>query len=416
VDVLLLADASAPVVLGGLGQLERLVRNLAEALAAPGRSPKVTVLWPSPADRDACPVPDRGRPLPLAVEHRVDGDPRPGAGHPAGPLLLLSTSLVLGRGTLARLLAEGAPSGDLPVRWVPAGSGPRGERWDWHAWAALLPRPSGAALPAGAGFAAVLDGGASRGMAEQGLFRSLGKPSDGYVARFLNRPLSTALTRVLAQTAVTPDRVSLGVLGLAIGAAWLVSQGSPAGFVLGCLLNQAASTLDGCDGELARLKFLDSRRGAWLDTAVDMVGNHLFILAMGIGLSRQPGLLPSQRDDFLWEGIAATVGLAFCVWAVARLTRVTTGEAHFNNFGSGLVSSAVAPGLLRRIVARLAPVFRRDVYALVFLALAALGRPALILHFFALGVVAHLPAIAWAWWHHHPPARLAGSRRGTQHA
>lgn len=415
-DVLLLADASASAVLGGLSQFERLVCNLAEALPGPGPGPRVTVVWSSPADRAACPAPEPGRPLRLAVEHRVDGDPRTPDGPPGGSTLLLSTALVLGRGTLARLLAgEPRPAG-LPIRVLPAGSLPAGDRWDWQALAALLTR-SPAGVPGTApGFAAVLDSSTPREVAEQGLFRSLGKPSDGYVARFLNRPLSTALTRVLARTRVTPDRVSIGVLGLAVGAAWLVSRGSPAGFVLGCLLNQAASTLDGCDGELARLKFLDSRRGAWLDTTVDMVGNHLFILAMGIGLSRQPGLPPGQRDDYLWEGIAATIGLAFCVWAVARLTRATTGEAHFNNFGSGLVTGTVAPGLLRRIVARLAPVFRRDVYALVFLVLAVLGRPALILHFFALGVVAHVPAIAWAWWHHHPPARLAGSRGGTLHA
>ena len=39
--------------------------------------------------------------------------------------------------------------------------------------------------------------------------------------------------------------------------------------VLGAILVQFASVVDGCDGEVARLKHLASARGAWLDTILD---------------------------------------------------------------------------------------------------------------------------------------------------
>ena len=47
--------------------------------------------------------------------------------------------------------------------------------------------------------------------------------------------------------------------------------------LLGALLAQLSSILDGCDGELARLKLLESKFGGWLDQVLDRYGD-LFIL------------------------------------------------------------------------------------------------------------------------------------------
>jgi hypothetical protein len=73
-------------------------------------------------------------------------------------------------------------------------------------------------------------------------------------------------------------------------------------------------------------------------------------------------------------------------------------------------------GLLRRAVAAVAPLFRRDFYALLFLVLAVLGKPAWVLHLLAIGVVAHFPFIAWVWWNRDPGASLAGADRRALNA
>jgi phosphatidylglycerophosphate synthase len=73
------------------------------------------------------------------------------------------------------------------------------------------------------------------------------------------------------------------VLALA-GAVTIASGGYLAG-VLGMLLVQAGSIIDGCDGELARLRFQFSRAGQWLDTTVDDVANVAYVSAIAWTLS-----------------------------------------------------------------------------------------------------------------------------------
>jgi len=56
----------------------------------------------------------------------------------------------------------------------------------------------------------------------------------------------------------------IGALGVV-----LVFQGTWATLALGALLVQLQSILDGCDGEIARLKFKSSKIGEWLDNVLD---------------------------------------------------------------------------------------------------------------------------------------------------
>jgi hypothetical protein len=378
-------------MVGGLTQLDRLRRNVAEA-------------WPGAA-LVVAEAGEGGRGRERAGEFGAAG---------AGTVLLVSTDLVVGRGVLPRLAAAAEAGRPVPVRILRGEEVAPDGRLVPGRLAALLPANP---LPASeeTGFYMALGPGTPPRTAERALLASLGKPSDGYVARHLNRAVSLRLTALLAATRVTPNMVSLGVLALALGAAWQVALGTPAGFMLGCLLNQCASMLDGTDGELARLKFLESRQGAWLDTVIDLLGNHLFIVAMGIGLSRQPGLDDVARTGYLVEGAVTTLGSAGCLAAIAWFTRRTSGDAHFNNFSAPLRNTE-AGGWLRRAFAAAVPLFRRDAYALIFLGLALLGRPAWVLHGLALGVAIHVPAIAWVWWRHHPIAAPARQDGGTAHA
>src|SRR6266496_2179547 len=53
-----------------------------------------------------------------------------------------------------------------------------------------------------------------------------------------------------------------------------------------CSSDLVQSILDGCDGELARVRLQQSKLGAWLDTFVDDVLNVLITVSVGIGLWR----------------------------------------------------------------------------------------------------------------------------------
>ena len=130
---------------------------------------------------------------------------------------------------------------------------------------------------------------ASSRIAERALIQSLRKSVDGLISRTLNRPLSLLTTRLLARTPITPNQwtVFIGVVGL-VGA-WMLAQGGYWMMTLGALTVHISSILDGCDGELARIKFQSSRIGEWLDTVFDDVVNSAMILGLGLGLHATTG-------------------------------------------------------------------------------------------------------------------------------
>jgi CDP-L-myo-inositol myo-inositolphosphotransferase len=117
---------------------------------------------------------------------------------------------------------------------------------------------------------------------------------DGYVSIHLNRPISTRLSARLVATGITPNQITvISFLISLVGAGFLAAGQYPFGLV-GGLLVQLASIIDGCDGEIARLKHLSSARGAWLDTVLDRYADLAAALAITFAYSvAHPGPLPA---------------------------------------------------------------------------------------------------------------------------
>jgi len=114
------------------------------------------------------------------------------------------------------------------------------------------------------------------------LVRILVKPTeDSPVSKYIYRPLSKPLTLLLLHTPITPNQVTIfvGILGL-IGCV-LTAMPGQAMLVWGALLVFIAGVIDGCDGEIARLKLQSSPIGAWLDTIVDEVTSVAYFIAIG---------------------------------------------------------------------------------------------------------------------------------------
>ena len=105
----------------------------------------------------------------------------------------------------------------------------------------------------------VMSGPADAPAAETWLLRSLIKPHETFLSRSFERRLSLALTRRLARTSLTPNAMSLIMIAVGLLGAPCFLSASPTWQVAGALLFLTHSILDGCDGELARLKFLESR-------------------------------------------------------------------------------------------------------------------------------------------------------------
>ena len=133
----------------------------------------------------------------------------------------------------------------------------------------------------------VLTTPADLSQAETWLLRSLIKPRETFASRHFERRLSLALTRRLARRSVTPNAMSLTMIAAGLLAAPFFLSPSPYWQVAGALLFLSHSILDGCDGELARLKFLESRRGARLDFWGDNIVHSAVFTCLAAGWSAQ---------------------------------------------------------------------------------------------------------------------------------
>jgi phosphatidylglycerophosphate synthase len=129
--------------------------------------------------------------------------------------------------------------------------------------------------------------------AEKALLESLRKRTDGFFAYWFDRRISTAISRHLVNTGVTPNQITVFTLFPALAAALLIAIPDNLISCLGALLFWASTILDGCDGEVARLKYLESENGAFLDLMCDNVGHvalfigivvHVYLDAPGAGL------------------------------------------------------------------------------------------------------------------------------------
>ena len=117
--------------------------------------------------------------------------------------------------------------------------------------------------------------------AETALLAQLGgKSTDGPISRYINRPLSTRLTRHLVRYPVTPNQITLATFALSLAAAALFTLRSYPALLLGGLLTQVASVVDGCDGEIARLKYLRSTYGGWLDAVLDRYADGFLLFGL----------------------------------------------------------------------------------------------------------------------------------------
>lgn len=223
--------------------------------------------------------------------------------------------------------------------------------------------------------------------AEKWLVKQSIKASDGLVSRYLNRPISTRITRLLLPySAVLPVHftalVALGTVAMLALLVW----GNPLMLAAGCVLYHFLSVLDGTDGELARVRFQSSDLGARLDTAVDMATNLLFVVGLNIGLIRIYG----SQYEMLGQLLVA--GSALFIVVMMLLVRFGPGGGSFDILARAVELRIHQYPRLKTLVAAGAKLLKRDFYALFFAVLGVLGLARVIPWFVLLGLALMLAA------------------------
>ena len=112
----------------------------------------------------------------------------------------------------------------------------------------------------------------------------MSKPQDGFVSRFLNRPISRRITSFLLKFPLHPNAWTISIFVLPVIASVFLARGDYVSVIIGAAVFQAFSILDGCDGEIARAKNLESKFGERLDYFCDFLSSLIYVLALGLGL------------------------------------------------------------------------------------------------------------------------------------
>jgi phosphatidylglycerophosphate synthase len=210
--------------------------------------------------------------------------------------------------------------------------------------------------------------------AETWLLRSLIKADEGFMSRHVERRISLAITRRLVRTAVTPNMITAVSVGIGLLGAPFFLSAEPWLQVVGALLFLTHSILDGCDGEIARLKFLESRRGAVLDFWGDNLVHQAIFACMAIGWS-----LAGQAVWPLLLGLLAVVGTLGAAALASRRFIDGAGRAGAD-----------------QVLGRVVDAFSHRDFIYLILGLAAFGRAQWFIALAAVGTPLFLLLLAWA--------------------
>ena len=207
--------------------------------------------------------------------------------------------------------------------------------------------------------------------AEDMLLRRLRKPTDGVVSRYLNRPISTRISKYLVRTSLTPNHVTLITFITGLISAWFVTAGDYWSVFWGAMLFQLSSILDGCDGEVAKLKFSESKYGSWLDTITD---NLTYVAFFGGVVWGYAGM--DASTTVLTLGTASVIAVTLSILLMYYYLASTGESGSLVRYNEAFQEHAAKPqpGLVARILNVLRLMAKRDFFTILLLVFAGLNH------------------------------------------
>ena len=165
-------------------------------------------------------------------------------------------------------------------------------------------------------------------------------------------------------------------------ASWWMASGTYVWLASGGVLFQFASILDGCDGEVARLKRMASANGEWVDTIADKVSYLFFYLCVTYGM-----YLEESDSLYLVIGLIATLLYHLIIPFEYRYLR-SSGSGSAAKFLFAVTGNDTEDkGWFCRLCSSLSFACRRDFFAAACCALALLDRLDIIYWLFVTGAV-----------------------------
>jgi phosphatidylglycerophosphate synthase len=136
---------------------------------------------------------------------------------------------------------------------------------------------------------------------------------DAPLARWIDRRISWRISYLLAQTPISPNMVTVANTAFGLGCAWMFSIPNFWVRLFAAIFFLLSVTIDGVDGELARLKMKESDFGGSLDIITDNVVHVAIFIGLLAGCYRA-----SQSAAYLYLIPILLGGFAMCAYATWR--------------------------------------------------------------------------------------------------
>jgi phosphatidylglycerophosphate synthase len=196
---------------------------------------------------------------------------------------------------------------------------------------------------------------------------------------------------VLLKFPIHPSAFTASIFVLPVVAGVFLLRGDYFSILFGAAILQVFSILDGCDGEIARARNLESKFGERLDNVCDFLGSLIYVVALGSGLHHfKEGVLCA---------LLITANELVLRWGT-RAKWVDSEDFHESFYARhhGMIGHSGLLDLGERFVWWLFQLTKRDVAIFFFLVLALLNLATWILHLWtiAAGTSLVISAIATA--------------------
>jgi phosphatidylglycerophosphate synthase len=217
--------------------------------------------------------------------------------------------------------------------------------------------------------------------AENLLFSNIRKSERGWMSRNINRKISIPISAFLMRTPLTPNMISIlvGIVGILSGVLYALKHP-----IWGGVFLEASSILDGCDGEVAKIKLKESKRGQWIDTIFDQLSYISFIVGVPIGyysITKSP--LP-----IVLGGINLGIVVLCLLWALYFVaTYADTGSMVRYPKAVDKLIPFEKRTMLYKLLSKLRPLMQRQYFSFIILVASVLGGYLLVLSGTTLGMV-----------------------------
>ncbi|MBT5985449.1 MAG: CDP-alcohol phosphatidyltransferase family protein [Nitrospina sp.] len=135
------------------------------------------------------------------------------------------------------------------------------------------------------------------------LLQSCGLSNDSFMDKTITRFFSRQLTRLFLKTPLSPNMITILSLFIGLISALFFLQGTHENSIIGAGLLLLSAWIDCTDGEVARLKFSESKIGGKLDILCDNLVHFSVFFAIGMGLYQS-----TENNIFMFFGLFAVFG------------------------------------------------------------------------------------------------------------